>query len=192
MMSINDERGLLKKLKSGDTKAFDILYNTYHKKLFAFILKFTKNWHDSEDLLQKIFVIIWQKRENINENKSFNSYLFTIARNEIYDLLNKKVIFEFHDDFIKNITEKIDDGIREKEIVEEVYKLIQQLPEQRRKIFLMSREKGYTYIQIAEILNISENTVDTQIRNSLNYLRKKLPQIINPLVILLLTFFSKY
>ena len=186
-MKPTEDKELLKALKNGDLKAFDEIYYKYHKKLFAYSLKFIKSHADIEDLIQKIFVIIWEKRENIDLNKSFNNYLFTIIRNEIYDLLKKKVITEYYNDQIISELEETSDDIEMKKLVEIIYLLIEKMPERRRQIFMMNRDLGMTYRQIAEELGISENTVDTQIRNSLNYLRAELPKQINSSTLLLVS-----
>ena len=186
-MKPTEDKDLLKALKDGDLKAFDEIYYKYHKKLFAYSLKFIKSRADIEDLIQKIFVIIWEKRENINPEKSFNNYLFTIIRNEIYDFLKKKAITEYYNDQIFAEIEETNEDIEIKKLVEIIYSLIEKIPERRRQIFMMNRDLGMTYRQIAEELGISENTVDTQIRNSLNYLRTELPKQINSSTLLLIS-----
>jgi RNA polymerase sigma-70 factor (ECF subfamily) len=182
------DKALVKALQKGDVKAFNELYYKYHKKIFAFSLKFLKNKADAEDLIQKIFVIIWEKKENLNPEKSFNNYLFIIARNEIYDLLKKKALTEYYNDQILSDTEQEEEDIETKKLVEVMYSLIEKMPERRRQIFLMNRDMGLTYKQIAKKLGITENTVDTQIRNSLNYLRKELPKYIKSSHLLLIGF----
>ncbi len=185
-----EEKAKLIELKLGNNKAFDSLYNSYHKKLFAFTYKFLNNWHDSEDLVQKIFVIIWEKRKQIDPDKSFNNYLFTIARNEIYDLLKKRAITGYYEDYINNIVAQNDGEIEKKKLIEIMYALIDKIPERRRQIFLLNRDNGLTYKQIGQRLGISENTVDTQIRNVLNYLRKELPNYLKILILLIISHFS--
>ncbi|RIH66904.1 RNA polymerase sigma-70 factor [Mariniphaga sediminis] len=180
------EKALYKALKSGQPEAFNALYYKYHKKLFAFIYKFLKNWHDTEDLVQKVFVIIWEKKENIDLNKSFNNYIFIIARNEVYDFLKKKALMDYCDDYALSNIKQTEEGIETKRIVETIYSLIKKLPERRRQIFLLNRDHGLTYKQIAVRLNISENTVDTQIRNALNFLRGELPRYLKVMVLFLI------
>ncbi len=173
-MNLPEDKALIKALANGDIKAFDKLYYTYHKKLYAFSLRFLKNQSEVEDLVQKVFIVIWEKRGSINPDKSFSNYLFTIARNDIYDLLKKKTFSEYYNDQILADVEQTEDDIEIKKLVELIYSLIENIPERRRQIFLMNRDMGLTYRQIAEELGISENTVDTQIRHSLNYLRGEL------------------
>ena len=181
-----DDKELIKALKNGDIKAFDGIYSRYHRKLYAFALRFLKTHPDVEDLLQKVFILIWEKRAAIDPDKSFNNYLFTIVRNEVYDLLKKNVATAcFHDQLLVDF-EQPEDDLERKKLVELIYKLVENLPERRRQIFLMNRDQGLTYRQIAEKLEISENTVDTQIRHSLDYLRSELPKHLNSSTFLLL------
>ncbi|MDX9881671.1 MAG: RNA polymerase sigma-70 factor [Prolixibacteraceae bacterium] len=189
-MNLPEEKALIQALANGDIKAFDKLYYTYHKKLYAFSLRFLKNQSEVEDLVQKVFTLIWEKRKNINPDKSFNNYLFTIARNDIFDLLKKKAFTEYYNDQILVDIEQTEDDIEIKKLVELIYSLIENIPERRRQIFLMNRDMGMTYKQIAEKLGISENTVDTQIRHSLNYLRNELPKHIKSLPLLFYFFLT--
>lgn len=175
-MDILEDKALIKALKNGDTKAFDKVYYKYHRKLYAFSFKFLKSKRDVEDLIQKIFVILWERRNTLDVNKSLGGYLFVIARNEIYDDLKTKIIKDHYTDYILNELEynSEHDELEKKKKIELAYQLIDRLPERRAEIFRLSKEDGLTYKQIAEKLNISENTVDTQIRHSLNFLRKEM------------------
>ena len=169
-----DEKYLIEALKKGDIKAFDEVYYKYTKKLFVFSLRFLKDRQEVEDLIQKVFTTIWERREHLNPDKSFEGYLFKIARNEIYDILKLRIIREHYCNYILSDPESDLDDLEKKKMIERVFELVDNLPEKRAKIFRMSKEEGLTYKEIAEQLNISENTVDTQIRHSLNYLRKEM------------------
>jgi len=169
-----DDKELIEALKKGDVKAFDEVYYRYTKKLFIFSLKFLKDRQEAEDLIQKVFITIWERRDHLNPDKSFEGYLFRIVRNEIYDLLKLRIIREHYCNYILNDSELDPDDLEKKKMIERIFELVDHLPEKRAKIFRMSKEKGLTYKEIAEQLNISENTVDTQIRHSLNYLRKEM------------------
>ncbi len=189
LMTNLTDKELCLALKSGRIEAFDALYYKYHKRLFAFLYKMCDNWHDAEDLVQKIFIKIWERKAGIDVEKSFNSYLFTIAQNEAYDLLKKRALLAYHNDYIFTDVEDTEDTLESKKRIETIYSLINEIPERRRQIFLLNRDDGLTYRQIAEKLNISENTVDTQIRNALNYLRKELPKYLKAFTMFLLGIF---
>ena len=176
-MSVLEDQTWIKALKQSDKKAFDAIYYRCHKKLFAFSLKFLKDRDETEDLIQKVVTILWERRQHLDENKSVEGYLFRIVRNEIYDILKLRAIRGHYSDYVVNSQEADLYELEKKKMIEHVFQLIDHLPERRAQIFRMSKEDGLTYRQIAEILHISENTVDTQIRHSLDYLRKEMHKL---------------
>ena len=174
----HEESKCLIALAAGDFKAFSVLYEKHHRALYFFALKLSKNPHEAEELVQSVFVTVWETRQTIDPEKSFSAYLFTIARNRFYDMLRKRVIENCYADYILQqnslMDEDLEKQMEDREINEIINNLLQRVPERRQEIFRMSREENLSYKQIAEKLQISENTVDTQIRNVLNFLRKEL------------------
>ena len=185
---VDEERMWLAALVAGDYKAFEMLYNKYRRMLYSFALNLSKNPHEAEELVQSVFVTVWEVRETIDPEKQFNAFLFSIARNRFYNLLQKRVIENCYADYILLQNNLIDDTlekqIEDNEINEIIHKLLQKVPERRQEIFRLRHEESLSYKQIAEKLRISENTVDTQIRNVLNYLRKELPKYLKLFLIL--------
>ena len=183
---MHEERKLLVALASGDSGAFEILYEKYHHPLYFFALKLSKNPHEAEELVQSVFVSVWETRQSVDPAKSFSAYLFSIARNRFYDMLRRRVTESCYVDYILQQNNLIGDDLEkqteDKEINEIINRLLQQTPERRQEIFRMSRDENLSYKQIAEKLQISENTVDTQIRNVLNFLRKELPKYLRLLL----------
>jgi RNA polymerase sigma-70 factor (ECF subfamily) len=169
-----DDKELMVALKEGSIRAFDAVYYKYARKLFAFSLKFLHDRTETEDLIQKVFTLIWERKEHLKPDRSLEGYLFKIVRNEIYDMLKLRIIREHYCDYILNATDSDGEELEKKKLIEQVFELVDRLPEQRARIFRLSKEEGLSYREIAEKLNISENTVDTQIRHSLNFLRKEL------------------
>jgi len=189
MIEKTDEEGkCLVALSNGDFKAFNILYEKHHRALYFFALKLSNNQAESEELVQSVFVAVWEARKFIDPAKSFSAYLFSIARNQFYDMLRKRVTESCYTEYLLQqntiIADDLEKEIEDKEINEIIQKLVQQIPERRQEIFRMSRDENLSYKQIAEKLQISENTVDTQIRKALNFLRKELPKYFKSLVIL--------
>ena len=173
-----EERKWLVALSNGDFEAFNVLYEKHHRALYFFALKLSNNPHEAEELVQSVFVTIWETRHFIDPSQSFSAYLFSITRNQFYDILRKKVTELCYADYVLQqnnlIADDLEKQIEEKEINEIINKLLKKIPQRRQEIFRMSREENLTYKQIAEKLQISENTVDTQIRNALKFLRKEL------------------
>ena len=177
---LSEEIQLLTALIDGDFKAFHIIYDKYHARLYDFAMHLSKDRYEAEELVQSTFIMIWEKRQSIDPKKPFSNYLFYITRNRFYDMLRKKNTEKYYIDYIlQHETQESDDiqhQIEEAELHQIIEKLLQKIPQRRLLIFQLSRDESLTYKQIAEKLNISENTVDTQIRNVLNYLRKELPK----------------
>ena len=179
---LHTEKELVKKLREGDPFAFEVLFYKYRNKVKGFAVKLVPAQVDPEEIVQEVFVKLWLKREAINPEKDFQPYLFSIAKHLVLDHLksavNRKLYFVgeyFQQDLL------IDEGVESSsaEAAEEkLQKLIAEIPERRREIFRLSRFEGLSYKQIAERLNISENTVDSQIRNALAFLRKEFRKII--------------
>lgn len=178
---LHTEKELTKMLSKGDAFAFEVLFYKYRNKVKGFAKKMVPAQVDPEEIVQEVFVKLWLKKEMVNPEKDFQSYLFSIAKNLILDYIksavNRKLYFvgeHFQQDLlVEENAEYIVDGAEEK-----LQKLINQIPERRREIFILSRFEGLTYKQIAGRLNISENTVDSQIRNALAFLRKEFRKII--------------
>jgi RNA polymerase sigma-70 factor (ECF subfamily) len=178
--TISIEKHWVKQMQNGDSQAFNRLFDLYKNKVFAFISGLINNKSDTEELTQEVFVKIWTNRMNFDTNQSVNSFIYTIARNTVYDFLRKKLS---HKKYIELLSEGLnsDDSLMDyvyyndaKQIIQ---KLIAELPPQRQKIFMLSRYEGKTYQAIATELGITENTVDTQIRKALNFLRNNYSEI---------------
>jgi RNA polymerase sigma-70 factor (ECF subfamily) len=179
---LHTEKELVKKLKEGDSFAFEVLFYKYRNKVKGFAVKIVPAQVDPEEIVQEVFVKLWLKKEAVDPGKDFQSYLFSIAKHLVLDHLksavNRKLYFvgeHFQQDLM------IDEGhenLLQEDTEEKLQRLIDEIPERRREIFRLSRFEGLSYKQIAERLNISENTVDSQIRNALAFLRKEFRKFI--------------
>ncbi len=177
-MRYKDDSQLVDQLHLNNTQAFDVLFRRYNGKVYRFALKFNLSQADAEEIVQEAFCGIWENRANIDSGKKFESYLFGIARNQIHSFLRKKMLFikyldYFENDTLQQATDPYDD-LQYVELKQFLSRYIRMLPPRRREIFELSRFDRLTYQQIAKKLNISENTVDTQIRHALNFLKNNL------------------
>ncbi len=176
MIEINKD--IIIRLKKGDKKAFEKIFWIFNPKIFNFINSLLFDKSISEDLTQNIFLKIWEHRENIDINKKFESYLFTIARNLVYDQtknkLKKSIALNYIRDTEENKNELIENNIDADIIKNYLNQLLEQLPASRRKIFQLSRFKNLSNKEIAQELNISVRTVETQIYRTLKFLKTKL------------------
>ena len=160
-------------------KQFGMIFTEYYSvvKYFAFML--LKSEEDAEDIAQDIFVKLWEKPDLWLEREKLDSYLYTVVRNHIYNFLKHKAV-EY--DYLDVAAEKMqmaerglptpDDEFCAHELELFVQMALERMPEQRRRIFLMSREEGMTSPEIAAKLNISVRTVEQHIYKALQDLKK--------------------
>ena len=190
----NIDSQLVTLLKQGDADAFEQVFYGFSDRLYYFAMRYLRSQHDAEEIVQDVFVKLWENRENLNENLSFSGYLFTIARNTIFNQNRKKVneqaYQEYVRSFLENSTSKTEDDLIYSDIKSMIDKVVEELPPQRKLIYKLSRESGLSYREIAEQLNLSERTVEAHIRLAL----KTLTQVVDNnfiLPILLITLASK-
>ena len=170
---------LLNLIRDGNMVAFDTIYFQYSKRLYGFVLKLIKQEADAEEIVQEVFIKIWESRDKIDTYTSFESFLFTIAYNSTISLLRKRVNEEKYIDHLKSRQNNLSnpdiiDEIHYNQLNEKVQSLINQLTPRQKEIFKLSREQGFTYKEIAEKLSLSVNTVENHMVKALNYLKSNI------------------
>ena len=175
----NITQELLTRLKNGDLLAFDQVYELYSHKLFSFVFKILKNEMEVDDIVQEVFVKIWESRHKLEDYKLLNSYIFTIAYNNSIDLIRKRISNNKYVEHLKNsatinFAPSIISQIEFNELNIHVGKLIANLPDRQKQVYLLHREEGFTYPEIAKKLRISKNTVENHMVKALKYMRKNI------------------
>jgi len=162
-----DEKQLLERLKSGDEKAFERLYWNYSPQIFRKLLKLVKKEEIGEELLQDVFLRIWEKRETIDTEKSFRSYLYRIAQNLVTDLFRRAAYDrKLLDHLIAASTElynPIEDKINTEGGNAVLQLAIDTLPPQRRKVYTLCKIEGKSYEEVSVLLGISTSTISDHI-----------------------------
>lgn len=171
-----NEVELLVKLSNGDKYAFEVLYNQYKYRITGNLLKLLKSEEIAEEILQDLFVKIWDTRQSIDPQKSFKSYLFRIAENMVIDYYrkasrDKKV----HDKLMAAATESyshIEEHIFNKESELLLYSAINLLPPQRKQVFTLCKLEGKSYKEVSELLGISHSTINDHLLKSNRFLKQ--------------------
>jgi len=178
MAENNNNQELVQLLQMGDVYAFDSLFEIYSSKLYGFALKYFKNESDSEELVQEVFVKVWENRQTLKSELSFKSYLFTIALNQIRKYFNKKAnalryleSLRVDPDFLRNETFQNDDY---EIVLQQINCIIEEMPPRRREIFIKSKLEGKSSKEIAAELNISPGTIDNHVSDGLHFIRTRL------------------
>ena len=174
---LNLEEVLLK-LSNDDRYALEDLFNYYYPRLYNFSKAFLKLEDGIDDILQEVFVKIWQNRKNIRQSETFNSFIFTITRNlllnELRSMLNDRKIKEKI--LERSVAEEylLGEHLDFNELKTKIDELVMELPEKQRRVFVMSRVEGLGQKEIAMKLEISEKTVEYHISQSIKFIKGKL------------------
>lgn len=158
-----EDKELLIKLKEGDELAFVKIYNQYRNKVYNYAYQLSKSADTAEEIVQEVFIRLWQKREQINTDFSFSGYIRKITLNHVLNHLKKiareKALQEevFH--HISGNTSRAEDQLLEKELRKVYEEAIAQLPARKKLIYKMVRSEELSHEEIAIKLNISKNTV---------------------------------
>lgn len=160
-------------------KAFDIIYKKYSRRLYGFVFRYIKQEADTEEVVQEVFMKIWQSRENINIYSSFESFLFTISHNATVNLLKKRATEQKYVEHVKSLqrieeTYELTDEIRYNELNQKFQDLLNELTPRQKEIFQLSREEGLSNEEIAKKLGISVQTVKNHLVTTLSFFKNKL------------------
>jgi len=190
---ISDDIELVERLQKGEVEAFDSIYNKYSGKLYAFGLKYLRSKAEAEELVQSVFLKVWENYKNLKKESSIKSYLFTIAYNEICNLFRKRNYRQkFINDTLYENTQtsyEIETSIDCQSVLDQVQQIIDKLPEKQKIIFLKSRHEGKSTKEIAEEIGLSPGTVDNYISDALKIIRSKMQSENLPVLLFLSLFF---
>ena len=180
-MTPEKEKELLTALSKGNQSAFDSLYLFYAPKVREFVFRLLKNPGEAEDVTQNIFLRVWEKRRELGGTRSLRSYLYTMARNAVFDIFSHSIVEDkYMQEHINSAAERRDAPLSEKIETEELALLIavavDRMPEQRRRAFSLSRYEELSNKEIAERLNLSVKTVERHMTAALSQLRRLLKE----------------
>ncbi len=175
MLSLNH---LLEQFKKGDRSAFGHIYMEYSPKVYRFARRYMTNDNDVEEIVQDVFVRLWEARQSVNPALNFDNYLFTITRNLIFNRHRARVNeLYFQDTVLASLEQEYympEDEIVTQDLSQFIDKIIGQLPPKQQEVFNLSRQQMLTYKEIAGQLGISEKTVEAHIYQALKFIRKQI------------------
>lgn len=168
---------ILKQLSQDDKTALEQLFNNFYPTLYNFSKAFLKLEDGIDDILQEVFLKIWQNRKNIKNTETFSSYIFTITRNLLLNELRSRLHEQKTKEkiFKRSVAEEflLSEQIEYQEMKEKVDQMVAILPERQREVFLLSRKEGLSYKEIATQLDIAAITIPKQIIWSLSKLKDR-------------------
>ena len=173
----NEIYNLVVALKKGDKKAFKKIFNLFERRLYAFILTYTKDEFKAKDILQETFIKLWNKRDTLEPENSIKSYLFKTVYNTYIDGLRRmeaeqKMLNSWQ---YKRQMEMIDEDDEARKLrLKQVRQAVENLPKRCKEVFSLCKYEGFKYSEISEILGISEKTVQAQMVKAYRLIREEL------------------
>jgi RNA polymerase sigma-70 factor, ECF subfamily len=170
---------LVARVRAGDDAAFETLFRAHHASLCSFAYRIVGAPDVAEELVQEVFLYLWEHRAEWTVSEATaKTYLFTAVRNAaLRAIRHDRVVKRYEPETIELFSRPrstADDDLRDAELTADVRRAVATLPDRCRLVFVLSREQGLTYAQIASVLQISPKTVDVQIGRALKALRKLL------------------
>lgn len=189
-----DQQTLIKLLKSKDKKSISYLFDTHYERLYLFAEKFIYDTDQAHDIVQEVFIRLWENSANLEINTSLSHYLFAAVRNRCLDYLRALRIEDRHHRkyFEAYIESHTIDAIQDDELLEKIKNMMDNFPPQCREIFELRLLQGYKYKEIAERLNVSESVVKVQIHRAYRKLKDSFPAIKGHLPLFLLAVIIKF
>lgn len=187
----NDNDVLIESLKNGDEKAYNYLIDKYHHNLCVYANSLVKNIYSAEDIVQNVFIKVWEQRTRLKTDHAIKSFLYKLVYNEFIDLYRKnQSLFSLEKSYYDALNSIVleDDSESLQRVISVVNREIQNLPPKCKEVFILSKKEGLTNIEIAEHLDVSIKTVEAQITKAFSILRSSLDEKIKNFLFLL---FSK-
>jgi RNA polymerase sigma-70 factor (ECF subfamily) len=195
-LPLTNENELLARVTEGDQQAFGIIFHHYRRKIYSYAFHLSGDSAQADELVQEVFLRIWLHRDKLPHILRFDNYLFTIARNQVFDML-KKLAKE--SDLRRQMAEILDpdahsveDQLLSRETELRLQRALDQLPPRQRLIFTLSRHQGMKHEEIANQLQISRHTVKTHLVQALKTLRHVLQSPGDGLIPTIIVFLVYY
>ncbi|WP_281234952.1 RNA polymerase sigma factor [Flavobacterium gelatinilyticum] len=186
---------LIESLRNGDEKAYTYLIDTYHHKLCVYANSLVKNVYSAEDIVQNVFIKVWEQRTRLKTDHALKSFLYKLVYNEFIDLYRKnQSLFSLEKsyyDALNGIVQEEDSEAFQR-VLNAVNKEIQNLPPKCKEVFILSKKEGLTNIEIAEHLDVSIKTVEAQITKAFSILRTSLEEKVKSVLFLLFSAKKKF
>ncbi len=176
-----EEQELVTQVNKGSVKAFEMIFKTYYVELSRFAVKYVGSTEQAEEIVQELFLTIWENREKLSITSSLKSYLYTSIKNRSLNYLKSaavKYIQRQEEVSVHNhpVSLDVEEYINYNELQHTIQKAVEKLPEKCRIIFTLSRQAGLSYQEIANELNLSIKTVEAQMGIALKRIRGDLSE----------------
>ena len=169
-----DDQALARRIKGGDHQAFRAFFDRYHGSLIAFLRRKKVEPEEAENLVQAAFLMIWEKRDQIDPDKSLRAYLFRIGYTRALNHFRDTAKFDNHADVTLRTADTVapESNTEYAMMQDTLHQAVAQLPKRRRAVFELCFLQGLSYREAAEALEVSIKTVENQMGHALKTIRQ--------------------
>ena len=176
---------IIQKIKQGDKNAFRVLLEKYQAPAFSFAFKILRDEHDARDVVQESFIIIWQKMETYDPNRSFKNWLFKILYNKSIDIIRRRTRkqsaydLERFVELDEQVARGLDVRLENKELAALIELLTEGLPEKQKMVFTLRDLQGLSVDETAEISGMTDESIKSNLYHARKHLRHQLETRMN-------------
>jgi RNA polymerase sigma-70 factor (family 1) len=169
---------LMWEIKADNMFAFDLIYKKYSKKLYKFGYSLLKSHEETENLVQDVFLNLWENRHKVEKDSSIKSYIFAITYNSAISIIRKKAMESKFIEYLKSLQiiyeTPVNMELENTELTKKINEIVYALPQRQKEVYLLHKVEALKYSEIAVLLNISVNTIENHMSRALKTIRKKL------------------
>ncbi len=179
------EAALVEKIQQSDKDAFKKLFDLYYAPLCFYANKIINSQDQSRDIVQDVYINIWNRREDLIIYRSLKAYMYQAVRNQALNHIDKagrQIPFDELNHSQKEILNRVNiyhepgyaDFNSKKRLANKIWNVVEELPEKRKTVFILYRKHGLSYTEIAEVMGITRKTVENQMGRALKFLKEQL------------------
>lgn len=172
------DEDLMQEIKADNMFAFDALYGKYCKRVYKFGYSIIKSREEAENLMQDVFLNLWETRSRVKKDSSVKSYIFTITYNSAISIIRKKARESEFIEYLKSVqkidVESVDVVFEYNELKSKLDEIVNTLPKRQKEVYLLHRDEAMKYNEIAERLHISVNTIENHMSRAIKTVREKM------------------
>ncbi len=187
----------IKQIRKGDECAFEKLFIKYYSALVNFAFSYLRSTHEAEGVVQEVFADCWERKKQLDPTKNIKTYLFQSVKFQSMDILkHRKVINRYQKELMNEKEDQVQPehhiNPTDEEFVNAVQEAIEVLPNRAQRVFVLHRKEGLTYKEIAEVMDISPKTVESQMSRALKFLRNRLDRFLSIFILMSINLFSNF
>ena len=175
---LNSDVNLIRRLRKSDQHAFEFVYNKFKEKLYYFTRRYLHSTVETEEIIQKVFISLWENRDNLKEEYSLSGLLYKTTINQIYNYFKHEAVRQKYLDHLLTRESPQADDLQQRILHNDLQvildRLVEEMPEKQQFIFRLSRLEGLSNIEIAKRLGLSVRSVENHIYRALKHIKVRL------------------